>query len=73
MNNILQWLGTACLISMYLVMSFRPELHPLNIILGLGGGSFYLAWSWRTHNRPQILVNGAGVLVCLMGLWRYYY
>lgn len=71
-NNCLQWLGTACLIAMYVVMSYFPELHPLNIALGLAGGTFYFAWSARVANRPQMLVNAAGILVCVGGLIRYF-
>jgi hypothetical protein len=57
---------------MYVVMSYFPELHPLNILLGLIGGCFYLAWSTRLQNRPQQLVNLAGILVCVGGLIRYF-
>ena len=70
MNAVLQWLGTTALITMYVIMSFYPEAHPLNIVMGLIGGTFYLAWSFRTNNHPQIIVNSAGIIVCLMGLAR---
>jgi hypothetical protein len=71
-NTTLQWLGTACLIAMYVVMSYFPEQYPLNIMLGLAGGTFYFTWSLRVKNRPQQLVNLAGILVCLGGLIRYF-
>lgn len=71
-NSVLQWMGTACLIAMYVVMSFFPEQYPLNIILGLAGGVCYFAWSRRVNNRPQQLVNLAGIVVCLGGLVRYF-
>jgi len=69
-NSILQWMGTASLITMYVIMSFRPELHPWNIVFGCLGGVCYFAWSRRTHNRPQMIVNAAGIIVCLAGLYR---
>lgn len=69
-NTSLQWLGTTALITMYVIMSFFPELHPWNIVCGALGGVFYLAWSFRTANRPQMIVNAAGILVCLAGLYR---
>jgi hypothetical protein len=72
LNNTLQWLGTLALIAMYVVMSYFPELHPLNILLGLCGGLCYLAWSTRLKNRPQQIVNLAGILVCTGGLIRYF-
>lgn len=72
LNNTLQWLGTTALIAMYVVMSFFPQLHPLNILLGLTGGVFYFVWSCRLENRPQQLVNAAGILVCAAGLMKAY-
>lgn len=71
-NHILQWLGTAALISMYIVMSFFPERYPLNILLGLLGGLCYFAWSYRVANKPQMIVNFAGIAVCAAGLFRYF-
>jgi len=72
-NTGLQWMGTAALITMYVVMSFFPEHYPLNIALGLAGGVCYLAWSLRVKNRPQQLVNLAGILVCTAGLLKVYF
>ncbi len=71
-NTLLQWMGTAALISMYVVMSYFPELHPLNIALGLAGGLCYFAWSYRVANKPQMIVNFAGIAVCVGGLFRYF-
>lgn len=71
-NTLLQWAGTACLIAMYVVMSYFPELHPVNIMLGLAGGLLYFTWSVREKNRPQQIVNLAGILVCVGGLIRYF-
>ena len=70
LNNTLQWLGTTALITMYVIMSFYPELHPWNIVAGCLGGVFYFSWSFRTQNRPQMIVNMAGILVCLAGIYR---
>lgn len=67
-NHSLQWLGTSCLITMYIIMSFFPELHPWNIVMGVFGGLFYFAWSMRVSNKPQMIVNAAGIIVCLAGL-----
>lgn len=69
-NHSLQWLGTSALITMYVIMSFFPELHPWNIVAGCLGGLFYFTWSFRTANTPQMIVNAAGVLVCVAGLVR---
>ena len=71
-NQILQWTGTACLLGMYVVMNFYRDLHPLDTLLGLAGGLCYFAWSVRVANRPQIIVNLAGITVCCLGLYAYF-
>jgi hypothetical protein len=67
-NNLLQWAGTSALIVMYVLMSFFPHLHPWNIVAGCIGGVLYFAWSIRTQNKPQVIVNFAGIVVCIAGL-----
>ena len=67
-NSALQWTGTSCLIVMYVLMSFYPELHPWNIVAGCLGGLCYFTWSLRTRNRAQIIVNAVGITVCIAGL-----
>lgn len=68
LNNILQWSGTACLLVMYVLMSFFPEQRPWNIVAGVAGGAFYLAWTIRVANRPQMLVNAVAICIGLAGL-----
>jgi hypothetical protein len=55
---------------MYILMSFYPQLYPFNLVAGMLGGSFYLAWSLRVYNKAQVLVNLAGILVCIAGLFK---
>lgn len=69
-NNILQWLGTAFLMAMYVIMSFFPDLHPWNLVVGTLGGMCYLAWTIRVANKPQMIVNGMGVFITLLGLYK---
>ena len=69
-NQILQWMGTTALIIMYVLMSFYPELHPWNIVAGLIGGVCYFTWTLRVANKPQMIVNAAGIIVCAMGILR---
>ena len=71
-NEILQWSGTASFMSMYVLMSFFEELRPWSIIAGLIGGLLYLAWSIRVANKPQIITNIVGALVCTAGLVKYF-
>lgn len=70
-NSVLQWTGTCALLTMYVLMNFYPELHPWNSVAGLVGGTMYFIWSWRNNNRAQILVNLAGMTVCVAGLIKY--
>lgn len=68
LNNMLQWAGTACLLAMYVLMSFYPELHPYNIVAGVCGGLLYLVWTLRVRNMPQLIVNGVAIAIGLAGL-----
>jgi len=69
-NNVLQWTGAACFITMYSIMSFFPHLYPWNIVMGCAGGALFLAWSIRVANRPQLIVNAVSVTVCVAGLFK---
>ena len=68
--NLLQWAGTACLMSMYIVMSFFQEYHTLQLVFGFLGGACYLTWTVLVNNRPQMLVNLMGVAITLAGLYK---
>jgi len=67
-DNVLQWAGTVCLLAMYVLMSFFPQLHPWNIVAGVCGGVCYLAWTIRVKNRPQLIVNAVAITIGLAGL-----
>jgi hypothetical protein len=69
-DNVLQWAGTVCLLTMYVLMSFFPQLHPWNIVAGVCGGVCYLAWTIRVKNRPQLIVNAVAITIGLAGLYR---
>ena len=69
-NEVLQWAGTACLLTMYVLMSFFPHLHPWNIVAGICGGACYLAWTVRVANKPQMIVNGVALAIGAAGLFK---
>jgi hypothetical protein len=69
-DNTLQWAGTVCLLTMYVLMSFFPHLHPWNIVAGVLGGACYLTWTVRVANKPQMLVNGVAIAIGLAGLYK---
>jgi len=68
-NDLLQWVGTACILAMYVLMNFFREFQ-LDPLFGLLGGICYLAWSYRVANKPQMIVNVVAISVCLVGLFR---
>lgn len=70
LNDALQWAGTVSLLTMYVLMSFYPHLHPWNIVAGLCGGACYLAWTVRVRNKPQMIVNGVALAIGLAGLFK---
>jgi hypothetical protein len=70
LNEILQWAGTACFMTMYTVMSFFPEYHTVQLAAGCLGGALFLAWSLRVANKQQTIVNVVGVAITLVGLFK---
>lgn len=70
LNEVLQWAGTACFLTMYTVMSFFKELHTVQLIAGCLGGALFLVWSLRVANKQQTIVNVAGVTITLIGLYK---
>lgn len=70
LNEVLQWAGTACFMTMYTVMSFFKELHTLQLIAGCMGGALFLVWSLRVANKQQTIVNVTGVTITLVGLYK---
>lgn len=67
-NDVLQWCGTACLLTMYTITSFYPEFRPWNIVAGVGGAVCYLTWTIRVSNKPQMIVNGVALAIGVGGL-----
>lgn len=72
LNDVLQWAGTVCLLTMYTLMSFYPHLHPWNIVAGVCGGACYLAWTIRVANKPQMIVNAVAITIGLAGLLKHF-
>lgn len=70
LNEVLQWAGTICFMTMYTVMSFFQELHTVQLIAGCMGGALFLVWSIRVANRQQTIVNVVGVAITLVGLYK---
>ena len=71
-NEAIQWTGTLFILAMYVIMSYYPELHPYNIMMGLLGGLCYFVWTVRVRNYPQMLINAVAILLCVGGLVKHY-
>jgi len=71
-NEIIQWVGTANILAMYVLMSYFPQLHPWNIVFGLLGAVCFFTWTVRVKNRPQMIINGVAIVVCTGGLLKYF-
>lgn len=71
-NDIIQWVGTAFILVMYLLMNYFPQLHPWNILMGLLGGTAYFIWTVRVKNYPQMVINAVAITLCLGGLLKHF-
>ena len=70
--EIIQWLGTAFVLSMYTLMNLFPELTPWNLVMGLGGSVCYFVWTIRVRNYPQMVINVVAITLCVAGLLKHF-
>ena len=66
-NEVLQWTGTICILTMYVLMNFFRELK-LDPVFGLLGGLCFFTWAYRVVNKPQMVINIVAIAVCVVGL-----
>jgi hypothetical protein len=64
----LQWFGAASFIGAQIITSLFPLLYPYNIVLFTLGGLSFLTWAIMVENKPQIMVNIVGLIICAGGL-----
>lgn len=69
-NELIQWAGTVCVLSMYAAMNLAPQNTQLTQLLGLLGALCFGLWCIRVGNRPQLIINTAAVVLCVVGLAR---
>lgn len=72
LNEVIQWMGTVFVLTMYVIMSWFPHLYPWNVAAGLIGGLLFLAWTIRVKNWPQLIINVVAITVCVVGLIRHF-
>jgi len=66
----LQWFGALNMIAAQVITSLFPLLYPYNIVLFALGGLAFLVWGILVKNRPQIMVNIVGLIICAGGLYK---
>jgi hypothetical protein len=67
-NETIQWLGTAFILAMYVISNFFPGYDDLRNSVALVGGLCFFAWSYRVANKPQMIINGVAIVLCVVGL-----
>ena len=70
LNDVLQWSGAVFIVVGHVLNSIGPATYPYNIATFAAGTVFFLIWSWRVANRPQLLVNIIALAIGLTGLYR---
>lgn len=68
LNEIIQWLGTLFILTMYVLSNFFPGLDTLRNGTALAGATCFFLWSHRVKNTQQLIVNGVAIALCVLGL-----
>ena len=69
-NETIQWLGTAFILTMYVISNFFPGYDNLRNSVALVGGLCFFTWSYRVQSRQQMIINGVAIILCVVGLYR---
>ena len=67
-DDYLQWTGAVGIILGHVLNAVGPAAYPWNIVAFVMGTLFFMVWSLRVHNRPQLLVNIVAISIGLTGL-----
>ena len=67
-NELIQWTGTAFILGMYVISNFFPGYDNLRNAVALVGGVCFFTWSYRVANKPQMIINGVAIVLCVVGL-----
>ena len=69
-NELLQWAGAVFIIAGHTLNALGPAVYPYNILAFFVGTVFFLWWTIRVANKPQLLVNVVAVSISAVGLVR---
>ena len=72
-NDILQWIGAVFIIIGHVFNAIGPSVYPYNIVAFTLGTVFFLTWTLRVKNKPQMIVNVVAITTCLSGLVNAYF
>jgi len=67
-NETLQWAGAVFIIAGHSLNAVGPEAYPYNILAFFLGTVFFMWWSIRVANKPQLLVNLVAITISTVGL-----
>ena len=70
LNEALQWAGAVFIIAGHALNAVGPAAYPWNILAFFAGTVFFMWWSIRVANKPQLLVNLVAITISAMGLIR---
>ena len=69
-NELIQWLGAVAIIAGHILNAVGPRVYPWNIVAFTLGTVFFLLWTIRVANKPQMTVNVVAMSMCILGLYR---
>ena len=69
-NEVLQWAGAVAIIAGHILNAVGVSTYPYNILASFLGTVFFLAWTVRVANKPQMLVNVVALTLCVVGLYK---
>ena len=72
-NDVLQWTGAPLIIAGHTFNAIGPSVYPWNIIVFFFGTVCFFAWSIRTRNKPQTLVNFISLGIGLIGIFKAFF
>jgi hypothetical protein len=67
-DDVLQWIGAGFIMAGHVLNSVGPDAYPYNIVAFTIGTVFFLIWTFRVSNKPQMVVNVVAIITCITGL-----
>lgn len=68
-NELIQWVGTLFILTMYVISNFFPGLDDLRNSVALLGALCFFTWAYRVGNQQQMIINGVAIALCCLGLF----